>query len=93
MSEALNGKFIRNEGVISAALDDELVLLSIEADRYFGSGSVGMRIWDFFDSPRTFEDLVVCLLNEFDVEESVCRTDAAAFVADLLERQLLVGVE
>ena len=60
--------FRRNSDLIGTSIDDELVMLSVERDQYYGLRGVGSRVWELIEDPHTFEELVDQVLEEFDVE-------------------------
>ncbi|HEX3918878.1 MAG TPA: PqqD family protein [Caulobacteraceae bacterium] len=74
--------------------DDEAVLMSAEAGRYFGLNAVGIRVWELLvERPRTIADLSAAISDEFDVEASTCQTDVLAFVQSLIDNGVLHEVE
>lgn len=80
---------VRDNDILSASLDDELVLLSMDQNRYFGSGEVGRRIWDLCERPCSVEELVERLVAEYDVAPERCRAEVMAFCSELLKAGLL----
>lgn len=79
---------VRTDNVLSAALDEELILLSIDQNKYFGSGTVGRRIWDLLESPMSVGSLVAQLLTEFEVDEGECLRATQAFLSQLIDANL-----
>ncbi|WP_303720980.1 GeoRSP system PqqD family peptide chaperone [Malonomonas rubra] len=51
---------------------------------------LGGMIWNLCDGTRTEEQIVDCLLKEFDVERNVLAADVAEFIEDLLQREWLI---
>lgn len=92
MATALTAQSIlaRDDDVLSANLDNELVLLSIAQNCYFGSGEVGQRIWDLCETPSSVAAVVAQLTNEFDVEAEQCTAEVLAFGTQMIEAKLLV---
>jgi hypothetical protein len=82
--------FSRRDNVVANDLSaTETVMLDIEQGIYFGVRGVGRRIWDRLTSPVTLETLVVELTAEYDVDESTCRAEVAAFLGELREYGLI----
>lgn len=79
----------RDPKLISAPMDGELVMMSEEADAYYGLGGIGPRIWDLLEQPISLNQLTVQLCEEFDVDEATCREDAAAFIGELINAKLV----
>jgi hypothetical protein len=50
------------------------------------------RIWDLLEAPRTVEELVAILGQEFDAPEDVLRTELATLLVEL-ETKGLVGAD
>lgn len=71
-------------------MDDELILLSIEQNRYFGSGEVGRRIWELLEQQVSMSSLLAQLIEEYDVDPDVCARDVEAFLTQLIEARLVV---
>jgi hypothetical protein len=77
--------------VVACDVADGTILLSLEDETYYSVTAVGARIWAHLGSTASFDALVEALSAEFsDVDPSVIRTDAAAFL-DELQAAGLVG--
>jgi len=64
-------------------------MLSIENGEYYSLDSIGSLIWNFFDEPRTFQNLICNLLNNYDVNEKTCVSDTQTLLEELLDKGLL----
>lgn len=76
--------------VLFSKIDDEVIIMSIEADSYFGLEPVGSRIWELLEQPATMDELVSQLVQEYDVNEAECRQDAQDFVTEMVARGLIL---
>ena len=74
---------VRNEGLLTAEVDGELMAMSVEQGTCYGLNAVGTRIWALIAEPRSIDSLCEQLLGEFEVEESVCRQQVVELLADL----------
>lgn len=74
-------------------IDGEVVMLSLKNGEYYGLDSVGTRIWELLEEEIMFSDLVRQLMNEFDVDEHLCLADTKGYLAQLLDKDLLVVKE
>ena len=72
----------RNDGFIEAAIDDEIVALSIEQSTCYGMNRIASRIWTLLASPIRISDLCAALLATYKVDPDVCERQ----VLDLLEQ-------
>lgn len=80
----------RSEDLLGAAVDDELLMMSIEKGCYFSLNSVGARIWELLKTPVTLAQLTSSLTTEYDVPAQTCEQEIARFLAALDERGMLV---
>jgi hypothetical protein len=79
---------VRNEGLLSAEVDGELMAMSVERGMCYGLNAIGTRIWALIAEPRSISDLCAQLRQEVDVDEEECRRD----VVDLLEELRTEGL-
>lgn len=80
----------RVPGIVEAQFDEVRVLLNEDLE-YLGIDEVGQRIWAMLDRPRTLEEVVASLTEEYDVSEDECTRDVTEFV-EALARHGLVSV-
>jgi len=82
LSSTLN----RNADILHAPVGaEELVMMSIEAGRYYGVNAVGARIWELLETPQTIQQLCTQICAEFDVDAQTCQTAILDFARDLIE--------
>ena len=74
---------------ISTDLEGEAVILDTDASEYYGLNEVGTRIWTLLEEPRTFEELVSALLEEYDVDRDQCEEDVRELLGQMMEKDLL----
>jgi len=82
-------KIRRNDELIAASVDGELVMLSVDRGQYFGVSGVGTRIWQWLEEPASPDELVERVCAEFDVDEETCRTEVNEFLAKMLSLELV----
>ena len=85
-------KLSRAQDMLSTELDDEIVLMSIDAGAYYGLEGPARSIWDNLKTPLTFSDLVDRLVTEYHVAPETCAVDLVGFLAEM-EREGLLRVE
>lgn len=81
--------FVVSDSVVSASLDDEVVLLNVETGIYYGLDAVGARIWSLLEEGTDLETLEGRLLQEYVVEPEQLRADIAEFLDALQGMGLL----
>jgi hypothetical protein len=79
----LHATVVRNPGQISADLDGEVVVLSIDNGKYYNMDEVGSRIWALLERPISVAALIDLLVGEFEVEREICEVELLAFIRDL----------
>jgi len=85
-------KLVRAQGVLSTELDQETVLMSIDAGAYYGMGGTARSIWERLATPITFSALVDDLVREYEIPHETCAADLQGFLAEM-EREGLLRVE
>jgi hypothetical protein len=77
------------DDAISTTIDEEEVILNLETSSYHGLNRVGSEIWTRIQEPRTVDELVAALDDEYDVATPKLEADVREFVADLDEAGLV----
>jgi len=80
---AKNAIYQRNQDLIGASIDDELVMMSVEKGQYYGLSGIGPRVWELMDEPLTLDQLIERIVEEFEVERDVCRADMIQFLEQI----------
>ena len=82
----------RTNDLLSTELDQETVLMSIDAGAYYGLEGAAQSIWEKLKNPTSFSELVDCLVREYRVSRETCASDLQKFLAEI-EREGLLRVE
>lgn len=85
----LNQKITFADTVFAQEVDDEMVILDMESENYFGLDEVGTSIWQAMQEHGTLQDVFDALLEQYDVEPEVLEKDLSDFVEKLLESGLV----
>jgi hypothetical protein len=85
-------RLARSSELVSTELDQETVLMSINAGAYYGLEGPARRIWEKLETPLTFAQLVQSLVDEYRVSAEICAADVQKFLAEM-EREGLLRVE
>jgi hypothetical protein len=70
-------------------LNGTSVILSLGSGKYYGINSVGSFIWSIIQNPKTFEEIQDLVLDEFEVEEEICRQEVLLFLKKMEEQNLV----
>ncbi len=80
---------VKNKELLETSIDDETILLSILNSKYYGMDPVASRIWSILQDPISIKEIIVTLLDEFDVSEDECEKDVLEFLKNLVEEKML----
>jgi hypothetical protein len=75
--------------VLIRHLDGESVLLNLQTERYFGLDSTGTRMWQHLADSASIEDAYEKLLDEFEVEPVLLRSNLSELLSNLVQNGLL----
>lgn len=85
---------VRDAKIIHAPVGSEaIVMLSVDAGRYYSVNPVGRRLWELLEQPRTKTELRDAICIEFDVDEPTCEADIEIFVGQMMENGLVHEVD
>ena len=82
---------IRTEGIMTAPVDQEIVLLNMKGNNYISLDAIGRRIWELLETPICVEELCQKLGAEFEGTQEQISTDVLSFLTEL-EHEGLVRV-
>lgn len=68
---------------ISSDLGGEAVILNMNTGTYHGLNEVGARVWNLIEQPQVVKDIQQMLLQEYEIEASICKSDLFALLRDL----------
>ena len=75
--------------VLISDMQSESVLLNLVSESYFGLDEVGTRIFSVLTSSPSIDAAYEQLLDEYDVDANVLRTDLIALVEQLIAQGLV----
>ena len=79
---------VKRKEIFVSEIGDELILFDEDAGRYFATGPVGARIWEWIATERSIGEICDALQKEFEVSAETCETECMAFVARLKDQGL-----
>jgi hypothetical protein len=77
------------ENVLMRQVGEELVLLHLEAENYYGLNPVGARLMQLAETGATLQSIVDCMLAEFEVTRQQLEVDVQSLATELLAAGLL----
>lgn len=75
--------------VLVRQLDDEIIILDLASESYFGLDEVGTAMWNEMTNADSIEHAYQLLLEQYDVEPETLRADMQGLLHQLLEKRLL----
>jgi hypothetical protein len=79
----------RDPNIIAAEAGEDVVMVSIDKGEYYGVSHVAREIWQAIEGPKKVSDLIDDLVNNYNVERSVCEKETLLFLEELLTERLL----
>ena len=79
----------QKDGVMTADMNGETVMMDINTGKYYNLGRVGSEIWALLKNPLSEQELIDELLARYKVNPEQCRKETAAFVQKLLSIGLI----
>ncbi len=75
--------------VLVRQMDDELVILDLNTEAYFGLNDVGAALWSSLQETSSIDDAYRRLLDTYDVAPETLRQDIETLLQQLLDQQLI----
>ena len=85
----LNQKITFADTVFAQEVDGEMVLLDMQSENYFGLDEVGTVIWQAMQDQRCLKDILLVLMEQYDVKEDILEKDLLTFTHALVENGLI----
>jgi hypothetical protein len=79
----------RSKSQVSCTLNDEVAILNLESTLYFGLNEVGSFIWQALSEPKRVGELCEAVLDCFEIDAALCRTDVIRLLTELEEAGLI----
>jgi len=76
-------RVVRFQTLMTAPVDNEIVILSLASNHYVGLDQIGRRIWELLEAPRRLDDLCRQLAGEFDATAEQIAADVLPFIVQL----------
>lgn len=93
MSVTIESVLVRDNELTAAAIDEEVVVLSVRAGAYFGFNHVAGKIWNMLEEPCRVGEIFEQLAEQHDVDEETVARDVTPFLQTLVEQRLLLVID
>ncbi|MCC7551749.1 MAG: PqqD family protein [Methanobacterium sp.] len=82
-------KVVVNKDYVYCKVEDEMVLLGMKDEIYYGLNPVGAFIWEEIKEPKTINEVRDAILAEYDVEKDECEQDLLGLLQELAGKGLI----
>jgi Coenzyme PQQ synthesis protein D (PqqD) len=79
----------RSPSVLTAAVDNEIVMMSIEQGRYYGLDDIGSDIWRRIEPPCSFAQLIDGLVADYDADRATIAADVEIMLGRMAEQDVV----
>ena len=76
-------RVVRTEGIMTAPVDQEIVLLNMKGNNYISLDAIGRRIWELLENPIAVDELCTKLGGEFEATQEQISADVLPFLTEL----------
>lgn len=90
MSDLLSRRLVPSSDALESRVGEEIVLLHLGNDTYFGLDPLGTRIWEMLKDGVALPAIRDRLAADYGVEASRVQADMERFLDDLLRHEILV---
>jgi hypothetical protein len=80
---------VASDGQVSSEIGEEVAILDLKAGTYYGLDSVGARVWELIQRPKSVGEIRNVLLEEYEVEPKRCERDLLALLQTLVNEGLV----
>ena len=89
----LQSTVVQVQSLLANEIDTEVMLLDMNAEKYYGMDGIGSRIWHLLAQPCQIAHICDALLAEFEVDPVICERDVLEFVQQLSDARLVEIVD
>ena len=79
----------RSDDVNAAHVGEEMVMMRLESDYYYGMDDIGRSVWELLEEPMSAADLCERLKTEYQVLQEQCEADLLEFLTKLQEEGIV----
>lgn len=79
----------RSSDLVFNEVDGDIIMLSIKTSKFYGSETVGCRIWQLINEPVSIGSICDTLMGEFEIDRATCEQEVIAFVQRMSDEELI----
>jgi hypothetical protein len=85
--------FVASEEVLFQEVNDEMVLLDLSSENYFGLDEIGTRIWMLLNKGKSERQILDVLADDYEVERETLEKDVGELLGKLVEAGLITPID
>jgi hypothetical protein len=85
--------FLASEEVLFQEVNDEMVLLDLSSENYFGLDEMGTRIWMLLNEGKSERQILDVLADNYEVERETLEKDVGELLGKLVEAGLITPID
>jgi len=85
MTIELSAVVVRTVGLLTAPVDDQIVILNPSRDNYVGLDAIGRAVWDLIEQPCQVAELCQKLSRDFDATPGQIAADLLPLLAEMAD--------
>lgn len=90
---SIDSVLVRDNGLATADLDGQIVVLSTQAGFYFSLNEVAAEIWQLLSQPREVAAIFDALSQRHEVDAQALSRDVLPFLQGLIDKRLVMLVD
>ncbi len=79
----------RSPSVLTAEVDGEIVMMSVERGHYFGLDNIGSDIWKRIEPPCSFATLIESLIVDYEADRATIMIDVQNLLGHTVEHDIV----
>jgi len=79
----------QTESSVSCEIEDQIVLLNVDAGKYHGFNDVASKIWQIIEAPASVNQICERLMDEFAISKEQCEAEVLDFLKQLNDTGLI----
>lgn len=87
-----DSRVVATKKQLSTDLGGEIAILHLEGGIYYSLNEVGAKIWALIQEPRSVQEVLAIMLDEYEVAAEECERDLFA-ILEVLRDENLIQVE
>jgi len=86
--------YIKKAGFVEKTIGTDLVIVPLvgavaQMEKVFSLNELGTFIYNLLNKPRSFEEILELILNEFDIDEQTANNDLEHFLIKAVESSIV----